>query len=337
MDCKFDKNFWWGAASSGPQTEGYYNKAHLNIMDLWYKTDPQDFFDGIGPFTASEFCKYYRDDIAKFKELGFNSFRTSLQWCRLIDDFSKGTVNKEGREFYDNLINALLDNGITPLINLYHFDMPADLFLKYEGWLSRDVIDMFVKYAQTAFELFGDRVKYWSVINEPIVQPEAGYLYGFHYPKYVGKGAEAVQMIYNLAFATSKTIEAFRKSKAYKNGGQISTILNLTPTYTPTDSPEDKKAREFVDDFFNNVFVESAINGTFPPNLVEALKRDNVLWKTQNRDAEIIRDNTVDFLGVNYYHPRRIQARKDPLPKEFQGAWMPDIYFQDYEWPDRRM
>ncbi|MDR2773010.1 MAG: glycoside hydrolase family 1 protein [Elusimicrobiota bacterium] len=334
---QFLKNFWWGAATSGPQSEGFHDKPHLSVMDFWFKQSPQEFYDGVGPFSASEFYTHYEQDIKMMKEIGMNSLRTSIQWTRLIDDFQTCSVNKKGKEFYDKLIDSLLDNGILPIMNLYHFDMPIELFDKNGGWLSKETVDLFVKYAKVAFDLFGDRVKYWAVINEPIVQPEAGYLYGFHYPKYVGHGPDAVQIIYNIALATSKTVDAFRQSKVGKNGGQISTILNLTPAYTPTDSPEDKAAAEFVDDFFNNSFLDAAVKGEFPAKLVEVLKKDKVLWKSTANEEQIIKDNVVDFLGVNYYHPKRVQSRKDALPKELTAQWMPDIYFQDYDWPQKRM
>lgn len=334
---KFPENFWWGAATSGPQSEGFHNKAHKNIMDYWYETSKEEFFDGVGPFTASNFYETYKEDIRLLKEVEMNSFRTSIQWTRLIKDLYTGEIDKEGKKFYDNVIDEFLKVGIEPVINLYHFDMPIELQQRYDGWCSREVVDLFVKYAQIAFDLFGDRVKYWAVFNEPMVVPEAGYMYGFHYPNRIGEGEKAVQIMYHQVLTTAKTIEVFRNSKVGKNGGEICTILNLTPAYPATNSKEDKEASEFVDDFFNNVFVETAINGEFPKKLVEVLEKDGVLWKSEVGDAELIKKNTVDFLGVNYYHPKRVKARTDKLPQELQKQWMPDIYFEEYDWPEKRI
>lgn len=333
----FPKNFWWGGASSGCQSEGFHNKAHLNLMDFWFKQSPQDFFDGVGPFEASEFYTHYEDDLKMMREIGMNSFRTSIQWARLIDDLDSASYNKEARAYYDKLIDAMHKNNIEPIINLYHFDMPIEIFQKHNGWISRESVELFVKYAKTAFELFGDKVKYWCVVNEPVVQPEAGYLYGFHYPKFIGHGIDAVQVTYHMNLATAKVIEAFKQSRAGKNGGKICTVLNLTPTYPATDSLADKKAADFSDDFFNNIYVDSAVKGQLTPSLVEVLQRDKVLWKAQDGDAQIFKNNTVDFLGINYYQPRRVQSRKNPLPQNFSKEWMPDIYFEDYIWKDRRM
>ncbi|MDR2602083.1 MAG: glycoside hydrolase family 1 protein [Spirochaetaceae bacterium] len=331
----FPKNFWWGAASSGPQTEGFFNKAHLNLMDYWFKKEPEVFFNRVGPDRASEFFTRYDEDLKLIKSIGLNSFRTSIQWTRLIDDFETGKVNKEGAAFYNKLIDAFLKHGVLPVINLYHFDMPLELFQKYGGWSGEKTVDLFVLFARAAFKLFGDRVKYWTVINEPMVQPEAGWLYGFHYPNYKGKGAEAVQIMHNLALASAKTIRAFREENI--KGGEIGVILNLTPAYTASDSDEDKKAGAFADDFFNNSFLDPACAGVFPPALVETLKKDGVLWKAQDGENEIFQSGKVDFLGVNYYHPKRVAARKSPLPQELRSEWTPDVYFEEYDWPQKRI
>lgn len=334
---RFPKKFWWGAATSGPQSEGFYGKPHKSIMDHWYEISKADFFDGVGPFIASNFYQTYREDIAMMKEIGMNSFRTSIQWTRLIKDFTTGEVDRQAKTFYDNVIDELLAAGIEPVINLYHFDMPEELQAKYDGWASRETIALFVKYAKVAFALFGDRVRYWAVFNEPMVVPEAGYMYGFHYPKKIGEGKLAVQIMYHQILTTAKTIEAFKQSKAAKHGAKISTILNLTPAYPATESAADLEASAFVDDFFNTIFVETAVHGTFPKQLVERLEEDGVLWEAQPEDAEIIANNTVDFLGVNYYHPKRVKARVSPLPKALQKGWMPDLYFEEYDWPEKRM
>ncbi|MDL2276576.1 glycoside hydrolase family 1 protein [Breznakia sp. OttesenSCG-928-G09] len=333
---KFPNNFWWGAATSGPQTEGFYGKAHKNIMDYWYETKKEDFFNGVGPDIASDFYHTYQDDIKLMKEIGMNSFRTSIQWSRLIKDLETGEIDKTAKKFYDNVIDSFIAAGIEPVINLYHFDMPIELQQKYDGWLSRETIDLFVLYAKQAFALFGDRVKYWAVFNEPMVVPEAGYMYGFHYPNKKGEGKKAVQIMYHEVLATAKTIQAFKESKAAANGGKICTILNLTPAYPASDDKADQEASQFVDDFFNNVFVETAINGKFPEALVKKLRKDGVLWKSETDDEHIIKENTVDFLGVNYYHPKRVMARKHALPKEIT-QWMPDLYFEEYDWPEKRI
>ncbi len=327
----FPDGFWWGAASSGPQTEGWAGKKHENVMDTWYRTSRKDFFDGGGPDVASDFYHTYPEDFKLMKEIGMNSFRTSVQWTRLIKDLETGEADPEGVKFYKDMIAEAKKNGIELILNLHHFDMPTELLEKYGGWQSKHVVDLFEKFAKTAFEELGDDVRYWTTFNEPMVIPEAGWLYGFHYPKLVGQGKEAVEIIGNINLASAKAIKAYRDSK--KNG-EIGIILNLTPAYPESDSKEDAAAAKFADEFFNQSFLDPAIKGEFPKDLEELLRKDGVLWDLSEEDRKTIAENTVDFLGVNYYHPKRVRAPKNPDKYE---NWMPDRYFEEYEWKEGRI
>ena len=205
---KFPQNFWWGSATSGPQSEGRFNKKNRNIFDYWYDTDKKVFFNEVGPDVASNFYNSFKEDIALYKKIGLNSLRTSIQWTRLIKDFETGEVDEDGVRFYNEVIDEFIRQGITLVINLYHFDMPIELQEKYGGWESKHVVELFVKYAEKAFEMFGGRVKYWMTFNEPIVPVEAQYMYKFHYPLIVD-GKKAMQVLYNTALASAKAIEAY--------------------------------------------------------------------------------------------------------------------------------
>ena len=179
MQYKFPEHFWWGAATSGPQSEGRFNKAHRNIFDYWYDTDPDAFFDKVGPNVASNFYNSFREDIDLMKQVGLNSVRTSIQWSRLMKDFETGEVDADAVRFYNEVIDEFIAKGIRPVMNLVHFDIPVELLHQYGGWESKKVVDMFVIFARKCYELFGDRVKDWITFNEPMVIPEGGYLYRF--------------------------------------------------------------------------------------------------------------------------------------------------------------
>lgn len=329
---QFPDQFWWGAATSGPQTEGAFDKVHENVMDYWYRVRPEDFYNQVGPDVASDFYHTYPSDLQLMKQVGFNSFRTSIQWSRLIRDFETGEADEKAVEFYRHLIQETKKQGMKLVLNLHHFDMPIELLEQYGGWESKHVVDLFVKFAKTCFELFGEDVDYWTTFNEPMVIPEAGYLYGFHYPNKIGYGKEAVQIIYNINLASAKVIQLYRQLKLE---GKIGIILNLTPAYPRSSSPEDVAASQFTDDFFNRSFLEPAVNGYFPQTLVEVLEKDGVLWEASDEELAIIQESKIDFLGVNYYHPKRVQA---PVASDKQyDSWMPDRYFSEYEWEERRM
>lgn len=328
---KFPKDFWWGSATSGPQSEGSFNKLHKNVFDYWYDIEPEAFFNKVGPEVASNFYNSYKEDLGMIKEIGLNSFRTSIQWTRLIKDFETAEPDEEGVRFYNAVIDECIKNDLKLVINLHHFDLPVELYDKYGGWESKKVVDLYVKFAKKAFELFGDRVKYWTTFNEPMVVVEGEYLYKFHYPK-ISDGKKAVQVMYNLNLASAKAIQAFREGK---QDGKIGIVLNLTPSYPRSNSEEDLKAAAFAEDFVNRSFLDPSIKGEFPENLVKTLKKDKVIWESTEEELSIIKENTIDFLGVNYYQPRRVKAKEEKFDEK--RAWMPDKYFDNYEMPGRRM
>lgn len=331
---QFPKGFWWGAATSGPQSEGRFHKAHRNVFDYWYDTDPKAFFDEVGPNVASNFYNDYEDDIRQMKEVGLNSVRTSIQWSRLIKDFETGETDPEAVHFYNNVIDAFLKNGIRPILNLHHFDLPVELYEKYGGWTSKHVVDLFAIFAKKCFELFGDRVKDWTTFNEPMVVVEGEYLYQFHYPLLVD-GKQAVQCIFNLNLASAKAIKIFHESECARLGGRIGIVINLTPAYPRSEDPADVAAADFAETFKNKSFLDPAVKGVFPAKLVEVLTRDGVLWDATADEMKTIHDNTVDFLGVNYYQPFRAKAKESKF--DDSKGWLPDKYFDTYEMPGRRM
>jgi 6-phospho-beta-glucosidase len=332
MNYEFPQNFWWGSAISGPQTEGRIagDGKGDSIWDHWYREQPDLFFDQVGPSETSEVYTRYKEDIALMKATGHNSMRTSIQWSRLIPD-GIGPVNQQAVDFYNNYIDELIANDIEPFMNLFHFDMPFALQEK-GGWESKEVVEAYVTYAKTCFELFGDRVKKWFTHNEPIVPVEGGYLYQFHYPAVVDM-KRAVQVAYHESLASAKAIKVYHEMNL---DGEIGIILNLTPSY-PRDAndPEDVKAAQLADAFFNRSFLDPAIKGTFPEDLVDLLKDLDYLPDYTDEELAIIKENTIDLLGINYYQPRRIQKKEST--ERLSDKPMPDDYFDNYIWPDRKM
>lgn len=328
----FPKGFFWGTASSGPQTEGRFegDRKGENIWDYWYSKEPEKFFNHIGPDKASYNYQYYKEDVQLMKATGHNSFRTSIQWSRLIPE-GVGAVNPKAVDFYNSFIDELIANGIEPFINLYHFDMPMTLQEK-GGWLNRETVDAYVNFAKTCFELFGDRVKYWFTHNEPIVPVEGGYLYNFHYPNEVNM-KHAVQVAFHEMLASSLAVKAYHESQ----DGKIGIILNLTPSY-PRDenNPKDVKAAQIADAFFNRSFLDPAIKGEYPADLIALIKRLDMVPEHTSEDSQTIKENTIDLLGVNYYQPRRVKDKENPADKDPQNL-MPDDFFDYYDMPNKKM
>ncbi|MFV8313456.1 glycoside hydrolase family 1 protein [Aerococcus urinaeequi] len=332
MNYRFPEGFWWGSAISGPQTEGRIKDDGKgdNIWDHWYREDPSLFFDQVGPEETSAVYSHYKEDIQLMKATGHNSMRTSIQWSRLFPE-GRGDINPKAVAFYNEYIDELIANDIEPFINLYHFDMPLAL-QEIGGWENKEVVEAYVNYAKTCFELFGDRVKKWFTHNEPIVPVEGGYLYKFHYPAVVDM-KRAVQVAYHESLASAKAIKVYRDLNL---DGEIGIILNLTPSY-PRDAnnPEDVKAASLADAFFNRSFLDPAIRGVFPEDLVSLLKDLDYLPDYTAEELAIIKENTIDLLGINYYQPRRIKQKESS--ERLSDKPMPDDYFDNYIWPDRKM
>jgi len=325
---KFKDNFYFGTASSGTQSEGSKNKTNDSIWDHWYSIDPDAFFDKVGPELTSEVYDKYLEDIELMKSIGLNSFRTGIQWSRLIKDYDTCEVDEDAKNFYNNYINALISAGIEPFITLFHFDMPLEM-QKRGGWESKEVVELYVKYAEVCFDLFGDRVKKWFTMNEPVVPVEGGYLYQFHYPLVV-EFKRGVQVAFNSALATAKAIEVYKSKNL---NGEIGAVLNLTPSYARSESFEDTKAANLADLLFNRSFLDPAVLGEYPKELVEFITENDLTPEYSVEELTTIKNNTVDLLGVNFYCPRRIKAKESELPE----VLMPDTFFDNYDMPGKKM
>ena len=193
------------------------------------------------------------------------------------------------------------ENGVKPIINLFHFDMPMWLMDK-GGWEIRESVEAFRFYAQTAFECFGDLVQDWTTFNEPMVHVECGYLQGFHYPAIVDI-KKAVQVAYHTLMAHVKAVQTFRELMPQ---GSIGIILNVSPSYARSQSAADLKAKKAADLVNIKSFLDPAVLGKHNTDLVELLKINQLLPETLPEDEKDVAANTVDFIGLNYYQPSRV-------------------------------
>ncbi|EJR0948766.1 glycoside hydrolase family 1 protein [Vibrio alginolyticus] len=330
-DYAFPADFLWGAAASGIQTEGNTNKANDSIWDLWHKESPERFYRNIGSDVVCDTYHRFKEDVQLMKAAGMNSFRTSIQWSRLIKDFETGEVCHDAVAFYNSYFDEMIANGIEPMINLYHFDMPAELQKKFGGFESKEVVELFVEYAATAFDLFGHKIKHWITFNEPIVPVEGGYLYNFHYPCKTD-GKLAVQVGYNITLAHAKTVQIFRQIERVKDA-KIGVVLNLTPSYPRSDSDADIEAAWFADLLFNRSFLEPMVKGTIPEELCQLFERHDIEPDVTPEEIKTIFTSKIDFLGVNYYVPRRVKAREQVYPHQH---FTPEYYFENYINPEGR-
>uniref|UniRef100_UPI00403FA046 glycoside hydrolase family 1 protein n=1 Tax=Candidatus Enterococcus willemsii TaxID=1857215 RepID=UPI00403FA046 len=331
MKYTFARDFFWGAASSATQSEGRVpgDCKGESIWDYASKEYNHRFFDGVTTETTAKFYEDYQQDIQKMADISFNSFRTSISWSRLIPD-GVGEVNAEAVTFYNNMLDELNAKGIQPFINLYHFDMPMKL-QEIGGFENREVIQAYKKYAETCFELFGDKVAYWFTFNEPMIPAEAGYLHDRHYP-YVVDFKRAAQVLHHIVLCHCEAIESFRAGNYL---GKIGIIMDVIPVYPRSEHPADLYAAKMADLFYTKSLNDVILKGQYPQEIIDVLKKYNQLPEVTEADKVLLAKTKIDLLGINYYRPRRVKARESvPNP---EGVFSPEWFYDNYEMPGRRM
>lgn len=333
---KLPQGFFLGSAASAWQTEGWKGKkeGQDSYMDAWYKKNREVWHEGYGPAIATNFIERYREDIGYMKDIGLDCYRTSLNWSRFLTDYENAAVDEEYASYYSDMIDACLEAGVEPMICLEHYELPQVLMERYGGWASRHVVDLFVKYASKAFERFGSRVKYWFAFNEPIVVQTRVYLDGLRWPFHQDSGLW-MQWNYHKALATAAVMEAYKKSGYQRQGCKFGTIINVETVYPRTDSPDDVNAADKYDLFYNRLFLDPAIKGSYEDGFFDLLKKHGILMDCAPADLALIRDNTVDWVGINLYHPNRVKGRMTAIR---QGApFHPCFYYEEFDLPGKKM
>lgn len=324
-------DFFFGAALSGPQTEGLW-QAHgklENLWDLWCNEDLGAFHNRVGSYGGNDMGARGGEDFRIFHELGLSSCRTSIQWSRLMD--ADGHLNQEGADFYHKLFAAAREEGVEVFVNLYHFDMPAYLFRR-GGWESREVIEAYAAYARAAFAEFGQEIAHWFTFNEPIVEPENRYEQGGWYP-FHHDFAQARRVQYGISLAHALAVGAFRELQAagtVRADAKIGLINCFTPPYTRDDPSEaDLEAVRMVDGINNRWWLDLVTKGSLPVDVIDTLAERGVHPPVRAGDADILAQGTVDWLGFNYYHPVRVQA-----PSHEVDEYGNPCFADPYEWPE---
>lgn len=331
------KDFIIGAAVSAWQTEGWSGKkdSQDSYLDLWYKNNKHVWHDGYGPAVATDFRNRYKEDIALMKEIGLTHFRTSINWARFLTDYENGVVDEEYASYVDDVINELHANGIEPMFALEHYEVPAELFEKYGGWESKHVLELFITYAEKVFDRFGDRVKHWFSFNEPVVVQTRVYLDAIRWP-FEQNTKKWMQWNYNKGLATARLVKLFKeKDLKEKYGAKIGVILNPEVTYARSTAPHDQEAARIYDLLFNRTFLDPAIKGEYPQELFDLLDKHDITFDYTEEELQVIKENTVDYVGLNLYFPHRVQARTSAWNEEV--PFHPAYYYEKFELPGKKM
>ncbi len=288
----FPSSFLWGTATSAYQIEGspLADGAGPSIWHRFVRT-PGLVANGDTGDIACDHYRRFASDVALMKELGFNAYRFSIAWGRVLPE-GRGRVNPLGLGFYERLVDALLAAGIQPMATLYHWDLPAALDDR-GGWLNPDVAGWFADYASVMFDALDDRVQLWATLNEPWVVTDGGYLFGALAPGH-RNCFEAPIASHLLLRSHAMAVQAYRAHGKHR----IGLVVNIEPKYPASDSAQDRAATERAHAYMNRQYLDPVLLGRYPDELREIFGEAWVEWPAA--DMALIRQ-PIDFLGINYY------------------------------------
>ena len=302
----FPKDFLWGSASAAYQVEGAWNEDGKgpSIWDEFVKVPGTTFKNTNGDVAVDHYHRV-EEDIRLMAEMGLKTYRFSIAWARIFPT-SMDEVNQKGLDFYHKLIDLCLENGIEPMVTIYHWDLPQFLQEKYRGWESREVITDFKKYAVTLFEAYGSKVKYWITINEQNIFTRMGWLTAQHPPKMSGEEKLYYQVNHNVFLAHAEAVLAFQDLVP---DGMIGASFALHPSYAIDCKPENVVAKMDYDDLKNYWWMDVYAHGRYPKAAMKYLQTKGVAPELEPGDAELLAEAAkhVDFMGVNYYRSDTVE------------------------------
>ncbi|MBP0453058.1 beta-glucosidase [Kitasatospora sp. RG8] len=324
--------FRWGVSTAAYQIEGAVGEDGRgpSIWDV-FSARPGAVRDGHTGAVACDHYHRYPEDIALMKGLGLDGYRFSIAWSRVLPT-GVGPVNPAGLAFYDRLVDALLEAGITPLPTLFHWDLPQALEAPSSsgptagcGWLNRDTAYRFAEYAAVMADRLGDRVPSWITLNEPFVHMVYGYALGIHAP---GRELmlDALPTAHHQLLAHGLAADVLRE-----RGLEVMIANNLTPVRPASSAPADLAAAQAYDALHNRLFTDPLLLGRYPDLSAFGVTPD-LGGCVRDGDLKLITATPLDGLGVNYYNPTRIAAPTDPaLP--FTEAPIEGVPHTAFGWP----
>jgi beta-glucosidase len=318
----FPPGFLWGVSTASYQIEGAVGEDGRgpSIWDTFAHT-PGRVRDGDTGDVACDHYHRWPEDLDLIKVLGAGAYRFSIAWPR-VQPAGSGPVNAAGLDFYDRLVDGLLERGIAAVPTLYHWDLPQPLE-DAGGWLSRDTSLRFAEYAGIVADRLGDRVTRWITLNEPIVVLAEGYAFGTHAP---GRTLMfgALPVAHHQLLGHGLAVRALRE----RGATEVMITNNCTPVIPAGDRPEDAAAAAVYDSFHNGLFLDPILGNGYPP--LAGIPDDAPF--IQDQDLAIIR-TPIDALGVNYYNPTRIGAAPDGAPLPFVTLPIEGAPTTAFGWP----
>ena len=315
----FKKDFVWGVATASYQVEGaaYEDGKGLNIWDVFCREPGKIYEDHNGDVACDQYHRY-KEDVQIMKKIGAKAYRFSIDWARVLPK-GTGAVNEKGVEYYSNLVDELLANGIEPYITLYHWDMPYELYLR-GGFMNDDFPEWFYEYAKLIAERLGDRCTHYFTFNEPQCSLGLGYLRGEHAPGLKVMTPDYFRGWHNFLKAHGRAVQALRQFSAKP---VLIGLASCGDTFYPaTESPEDIEAARKASFHTDKTDAESCnwnmslcwdpiVKGTYPDWVYKTFK--NALPEITAEDMALI-SQPIDFLAQNIYNSKEVRADENGEP-----------------------
>ncbi|XP_073158795.1 beta-glucosidase 10-like [Henckelia pumila] len=318
----FPVDFVFGSGLSAYQYEGAAFKDG-RTPSIWDTFSHSDRANGTnGDITCDGYHKY-KEDIKLMSEMGLEAFRLSISWARLIPD-GRGSVNPLGLQFYNNFIDELIRHGIQPHVSLHHHDLPQALEDEYEGWISRKIVKDFTAYADVCFREFGNRVLYWTTVNEANIFALGGYDLGIIPP---GRCSSSVSNAcsggnsstepyivgHNILLAHSATAKLYKKTYQVIQKGYIGFSIYNMWMVPYTNAKEDVTATERAIDYYIGWLINPLMFGDYP-EIVKKNAGTRIPAFTEDESKQV--KDSIDFIGVNHYTTNFVKDNPSYLPMD---------------------
>lgn len=348
----FPKDFLWGGATAANQIEGGYLEGgkgdcisdHITggsrdkkrrftpviEENQWYPSRE-----------AVDFYHHYKEDIQLCAEMGFKVFRMSITWARIFPTGLEEEPNEKGLQFYDDVFDECKKYGIEPLVTLYHFDMPYTLVEKYQGFTSREVVDLFVKYAVTVFDHYQNKVKYWLTFNEinfgciPMGSLELLGIYDKKTTDYTephDNMLQRYQALHHVFLASAKVVaEGHRVNPNFKIGCMVAHVT----LYPYCCDPQDMLFFQETDHYFNDFCGDVQVRGEYPYYIHSFFRKNNIIIQMEASDETVLRNGCVDFYSFSYYMSNCVSSHENletSMGNLLGGAKNPYLEASEWGW-----
>lgn len=353
---QFPEGFLWGGATAANQLEGAYNEGGKGLsifdmvqfvpkeergndieMDVKSKKELEDLLSGKGGDNfpkrrGIDFYHRYKEDIALFAEMGFKTFRMSISWPRIFPNGDDREPNEEGLAFYDKVFDELLKYGIEPLVTLSHYEIPLSLVQNYNGWADRRVVDLFVNYAETVFNRYKGKVKYWLTFNEINISTLSPYIgSGILIDEVEHKEQTVYQALHHQFVASARAVKACHEIMPE---AMIGCMLARMEVYPETCSPDDVLEAQ-KEDQMNLFFTDVQVRGYYPSYMLSYFEENEIKINMLPGDEEILLQHPVDFLSFSYYMSMVASGapgKKKEKGNFFSGVKNPYLESSDWGW-----